>query len=299
MNQNTPKQTVLADAVQSTFKPAHAVENQVARRVSRKQSPRPSYKAKPKKRQSAGAQIFIKTHIAMQAISDAVCRGQTYYVSGVTSVEKLPNALSVFDLKYGAFADRNERARRKRSGVGNVTAVLLFDSKNNKVDWLLLTTPPKVARHTIHETDKLKDSLTSGQRIEINGFELVRLTKKGIEKPRWTWRMTKSIFQVWRDYVIVTVRSRSHHRMENMLYQLASSPGFGGIRDQAKDLIKLYKAEVKRAGVKEAPQSRIPRYNRRIRHDAVTVQQLRAQIKATSNPVPALAQDTDAISSVR
>lgn len=227
--------------------------------------------------------IYTKLSIVMQALLDDVKNGNTRYVQGSIPVEKTERTVAVFNFNYQAFADRNERARRKRSGLGNVRAVLRYDSKSGKVDWWLLTTLPEVARHTIHETDKLKDALVSTQRIEINGFELVRQPKIGTSQFKWTWRMSESKYQEWRDYVIKTVRSRSRHQMDVMLYQLFSSPGFNGIRIQAGKLIALYKAEVKRASLKDAPQPpRRLQYLRRIKHDGITLYQLKAQFKSAS-----------------
>ncbi len=271
---DTPKfkQSEVASAVAAAVdQGSHATSNKVPSRSSRR-------KVSPKMRTDKRAQtpdpvIFTARNVLMQAILDAVVHGYTHHVSGGTPLPKLKHTIDVFALNYMAFADRHERARRKRHGLGNTRALLL--ARGDRVEWWLLATSPDAGKHPVHETDNLSDAHQPGQRIVIDGYEIVRVPKPGSSTSKLTWRMTDRKCQGLRDYIIETVRSRSHSQMHKMLYQLYSTPGFAGIRSQVGKLVALYRAEVKRSGIKDAP--RPPRhlhYLRRIPHAGVSAKEL-------------------------
>jgi hypothetical protein len=177
--------------------------------------------------------------------------------------------------------------------LGNVRVVLWH--KEDEVLWWLLATPPETGRHLVHTAEKLRDAMSSSQRITIDGFELVRLPKTGTAKSKLTWRMSESKYQGWRDSIIQTVRGRSHNSMSNMLFQLWSSPGFNGVRNQVGKLASLYREEVKRTSLKDAPRppSRLF-YLRRIPHTGISVKQLLAQHKIRKHPHVKVSDDGDA-----
>lgn len=214
----------------------------------------------------------------MQRVLDLVNLGYTHYVSGSTTVDKIEQAVALFEMNYQACISRYQRSKRKSKGLGNVHLVLHL--KGDQVYWWLLATPPAVGRHPIHETDKLKNALVAGERIEISGFELVRLPKKGTDRTKLTWRMTASTFDEFSKNIVDAVRSRSHDRMQHVLYRLWSNPGFNGIRSQIGKLIVEYRAEVRRASIKDAPKppDKLFYLNRRF-HAGISVNQLRAQLK--------------------
>ncbi len=218
----------------------------------------------------------------MQSIQDAVGHGYTYYVSGTTPVNRLEYSVAIFELNYQAFADRNEKAKRKRNGLGNVQSKLSY--KGDLVYWWMLATPPELGSHPIHSMDKLRNALLKGQRIEIDGFELVQVPKKGTAESKLTWRMTDSMFEGFQDDIVSAVRSRSHNRMNHVLLQLWACPGFNGIRVQIGKLVRIYRAEVKRASIKDAPKP--PEklfYLRRIPHVGISVKQLLSQVKTSAS----------------
>lgn len=221
--------------------------------------------------------IFVHRNVVMQSIQDAVGHGYTYYVSGSTPVSRLEYSVAVFKLNYQAFADRNEQAKRKRHGLGNVQSK--FSYKGDLVYWWLLATPPELGSHPIHSMDKLRNALIKGQRIEIDGFELVLVPKKGTAESKLTWRMTESTFAGFQDNIVSAVRSRSYNRMNQALVALWACPGFNGIRVQIGKLVRIYRAEVKRASIKDAPKP--PEklfYLRRIPHVGISVKQLLSQV---------------------
>ncbi len=223
--------------------------------------------------------IFTKRSVAMQALLDSLLGGHSYYCNGSSPVSKIEKAVSVFEHDYHCFLDRNERAKRKRQRLGNSRSVLFL--VGDQVLWWLLATPAECGHHPLHKSEKLRDAFAASARIEIDGFELVRLPKIGSDQTKLTWRMTQAKYELWRTRIIQVVRSRSFNQMHRMLYELWASPGFNGIRSQVGKLASLYRAETKRAGLKDAPKppARLS-YVRRIRHDGLTVKALLVQCKA-------------------
>jgi len=152
--------------------------------------------------------IFSNLSVAMQRVQDAVNHGYTHHISGRCPVDKIEQAVTLFELNYQACIGRYQRFKRTQSGLGNVHLVLWF--KGEEVCWLLLATAPEAGRHPIHSTDKLQNAFASGQHIEIAGFELVRLPKKGTDHTKLTWRLTQANFEWYRDNIVQAVRSRSY-----------------------------------------------------------------------------------------
>jgi len=229
----------------------------------------------------------------MQRIMDAVSNGYTYYFHNAISVERCAKLVNKFNLNYHVLADRNERARRKRAGIGNAKLVLWLH--NDVVYWWLLVTAPDHGDHAAHTIEILRDANSIGERIEVEGFELVRLPNKSNNKfvssntsnstvnqksIHLTWRMGKIKYQAWRESVIDEVRTKSARSIELTIYRLWTSPGFSGVRSQIGHIAALYKAEVKRTCRKDAPA--LPKhlgYVRRLSSKGITLNELIIQSK--------------------
>lgn len=211
--------------------------------------------------------VFSRRELVMQRLMDAVTHGYSFWQSGSVSIERCPKLVKKFELNFQTSADRNLRVRRKRAGLGNAKLILWRDKEI--IFWFLLVTPPNSGLHAAHSLEKLQDAFMQGQRITINGFELVRITKKGAGKngTSLTWRMEEQQYKGWRHSVIATVRKGSSRQMDELLRKLWSAPGFHGIRSQIGKLVALYRAECKRRSRKDAPQppKRLP-YLRRMRN---------------------------------
>jgi hypothetical protein len=219
-------------------------------------------------------QIFIHTSraIFMQRILDGVCHGYTQWTSGIISMAKIEQFCRKFAENYSVFADRNQRARRKRCVLGN--AKLLIFSKNEfECHWVLLVTPLDFGAHPAHLLEKLLNS--DKQRITFDGFELVKQPeKKGAKKPtRLTWRMTHETYLAYRDSVIEAVRSGSYNAAERVLFSIFRTPGFSKIRSQVGHLTVLYKKEVAKLRRQNfpAPPKHLP-YLRRIEDCGISLQ---------------------------
>ncbi len=277
MDKEYPTQTKLTAAVKAAFDVSGTQPLPEAGELTGKRPLKPTIKKSRNKTRSAEPVIFTRAHIAMQSLADGVGRGYTYYLAGSAPIAKIKKVLAVFDQNYRGFADRNERARRKRAGLGNVMVVLL--QKGDQVVWWVLATPQEAGSHLIHSS-KLKNALHPQERIELNEFELVRIPKPGTSLSKLTWRIREQEYRGWRDYVTDTVRHRSFAGMYSIFRQLWLMPGFNGIRSQIGQLVALYRAELKRNGIKGAPQPQKElRYLRRVRHTGCTVSEVLKDVR--------------------
>jgi hypothetical protein len=216
--------------------------------------------------------VILSQTVAMQALMDAVIAGYTVYTSGIIDVPKAKSLFSKFDENYRPFVDRNERARRIRRGLGNTKMVLFYDDDLDKVRWWLLATPTASGANAVHRSEKMKDVFSSDQRIIIEGHELVRVPKKESASCKLTWRMIEEEYKSKREDIIATVRGKSHYQMHVLLLKLFTHPGFAGIRSQIGHLIALYRREVKRASLTDAPSPPTKLlYVRRIPHKGISL----------------------------
>lgn len=210
--------------------------------------------------------ILTSRTLAMQRIADHVCHGYSEYCCGAVSPEKCVKLIRKFKLLYYIDADRNIRARHKRQHLGNAVLVMWYRQADRVIYWWLLVTPKSAGEHPAHANEQLRDALNPESRLQIDGFDLVRLpkpTNKNVSQrtvgkevsslTRWTWRMSTQKYEDWRHSVIDTVRTGSSSAMHSLLYRLWSSPGFGGIRSQIGKITALYRSEVKRANRRDAP----------------------------------------------
>lgn len=249
--------------------------------------------------------IFESRTVLMQRIADAVSNGYTHYCSGSVSPGRCARLVRKFDLAYTVSADRNERARRKRAGMGNAT--LLLWSYDGVVYWWLMVTPINRGEHPAHAIESLRDANRLDGRIELDSFELVTLTKKAyknapaatrtrrpvVDKSTvLTWRMKDVKYQGWRDSIIESIRHGNTRSIELLIYRLWSSPGFSGVRTQVGKVAALYRNEVKRSGRTDVPA--LPKrlgYVRRLSNQGISLNVLVAQARmhATTDTTSAAA----------
>jgi hypothetical protein len=227
--------------------------------------------------------VYKSRNLLMQRIADHVVHGYPLYFTDTIPIERCAKLVRKFDLKYSILADRNMRARRKRNDLGNAS-MIPFHS-DSVIFWWIMVTELNAGGHPAHSEEKLRDARDKNDRIKIDGYELVQLPKKHGIGTKYTWRMTPETYQSWRDSIIHAVRTASPNTLHNLLYRLWSCPGFSGVRSQVGHLVALYKAEVRRAGRKDAPNPpRRLQYLRRLKTQGVSLGQLMREIKANDKP---------------
>lgn len=231
-------------------------------------------------RSNANPLVFTRLELILQRLLDSIQHGYTCVVNGEVPANKALRLASKFDIQYQIFADKNLRARRKRNGLGNARWLCLV--RKDKVYWWLMVTPQNSGAHLSHTSEKLVDLNGSAKTLTVEGFELVELahSKPTKHKPtnyherknptRLTWRLTAEAYNNFRSRIILDVRAGDLFRLVGLIHELYSMPGYGGVRSQVGKLVALYSAEVKRAGLNNAPKPlAVLRYVRRLRDDGI------------------------------
>jgi hypothetical protein len=231
-------------------------------------------------RSTANPIVFTKLDLLLQRLLDSVQHGYTHVASGQVEPSKALRLASKFGINYQVEADKNLRARRKRNGLGN--AKWLCYTKNDVVYWWLMVTPPQYGDHLAHASEKLVDVTKAGNALKFERFELVELPYSKPTKPkpanykehtkakRRTWRLNREAYESARLRIIDDVRTGDPFRLTGLIRSLYSMPGFGEIRSQVGKLVALYSAEVKRAGLQNAPAPLDTlRYTRRLADDGI------------------------------
>ena len=231
-------------------------------------------------RSNANPIVFTKLELILQRLLDSFQHGYTQFTSGEVPLNKACAFVKKFNIQYQVDADKNLRARRKRNGLGNAKLLLLI--RKEKLYWWLLVTAPDLGSHHAHISEKLIDLEKSSNRLRFEGFELGELPyskpkkskpsnyKERSNRARWTWRLSKDAYESIRFRIIEDVRSGCKSKLISLISGLYSLPGFGGVRSQVGKLVALYRAEVKRSAIKDAPKPlKVLKYVRRIRNDGI------------------------------
>ena len=216
--------------------------------------------------------LIVPKRILMQRIQDFTRYGYHYYTIGYVPYERAARLVNKFDRYYRISADKNERHRARLRGEGSAYLLLYIAPDQDRLMFILMVTD---GDHPAHKLENLKDAREPHARITITGYELVRQTRAGSDRPVITWRMTKSNYENWRERIRKTVRSRGEKSVQEMITTLVHSPGFSGIRTQVKRLGQLFRAEWKRANRKPTRPPALPRifYVQRLANDGMHLSQ--------------------------
>ena len=212
--------------------------------------------------------LILSKRVAMQRMLDFARFGYTKYVTGFVPVEKSAKFVNKFNRYYRIGADKNERHRARLRGEGNAYLLLYADPSKERLMFILMVSQ---GDHPAHQLEQLKDLHDPHSRLTITGYELVRQTRTGSDKPVLTWRMTKSNYENWREHIRKVVRSKGEKPVNEMLNTLLCSPGFSGVRTQVKKLAQLFRSEWKRANRQPRKPPAIGRlyYLQRLRNDGM------------------------------
>jgi len=196
--------------------------------------------------------LFTKKTVFMQRIGDAVRAGSLHYIRGTIKPEKAPFLVQKFAARYVLNAPRMTDLRARRAGENTARWLGWFNDSTGLVEWFLFYQPGK----TICREERWKNPWND--RIELTGFELVRLTKPGAKAPVITWRYTREQYRSLHDQIVFAIRGRQDAVLDQLIYTLSKSPGFAGVREQVKALWQITREEWKRRRSKSEEPPKIP-----------------------------------------
>ena len=221
--------------------------------------------------------VFTSRAAWMQRVADIGRTGHVWYVQGSCSVSKVSSLWDKFDRLYDIGKDKLQASRHRKGGFASARLLLLarkdFETNaySSNLHWILMRTDGDLnsaAQDARESWKNLKDT-----RIEIDGLELIRLTKPGYMAPVWTWRYTRNLHDDLRNSITLSIRNKKDKDLEAIIDRIWRAPGYAGVRAQGKRFMQLILAEWKRYRGNDA----VPRlpdrfgYVRRIKDKGVRV----------------------------
>lgn len=179
----------------------------------------------------------------MQRLSDYIRFGHSWYVTGQISIEKAGYFAGKLDSIYRVGQTRLDAFRQRKEGKACFKLIMFYSNNDQEnVRWWLLRSPGEAP------TDATKEKWTSvlEHRLQLDGYELVRLPRQGKSSSSWTWRYQAMRIQAIRDSVLMAIRSKDDLALQQLIYSSWRTPGFSGAREQVKKLKALIISEWKR-----------------------------------------------------
>lgn len=199
----------------------------------------------------------------MRELVRLVSHGYHHWTAGEVEPRKVEALRLKFADRYATEATAQQRYRRKLKGEANAHLVMWPDESGRLSWWLIATDGEGLA----HQLEPLADCREKRSRIELTGYQLIKVPKKLSKKERelekqgkpvkksahWTWRMSKENEDAWKERLRVAVRRGNDDLIRQALHSLKRVPGFSEARKQAFALETFAKAEWQRAQRKEWP----------------------------------------------
>ena len=189
--------------------------------------------------------VFTHKVDAMKALQQKAARGgYSRYRAGFIELKKLETMIYKFEDRYKINATKQVRYRAKKRGEANTDVVFLKDKETIHF-WILVSpgTGPVV------DLENLTELTNKKRRLEITGYELVRIQKQS--KTSWTWRMTKENHEDFQQRIKNACRYKNADHIRQIQYSLERMPAFSEMRLQAFALHKLLVNEYKKSHKEE------------------------------------------------
>jgi hypothetical protein len=173
-------------------------------------------------------------------------------VQGVIPLAKAGFLAGKFEQRFQVERNKLEASRARKRGEHSARLLFWLPDDSDQVHWILLYCPGVA----IDDTEKWRQAIAD--RIQLTGYELVRLTKPGADHPVWTWRYTRTRHDDLREAVVQAIRRRRDDELRQLIHTLWRSPGFAGVRVQVKKFKEIIKNEWKRSRKKGEEMPEIP-----------------------------------------
>lgn len=187
--------------------------------------------------------VILKRVIWMQRVQDLVRTGHRYYVAGQCDLERLPDLYDKFQRLYDIDATAMQASRMRRAGRCSARMLILL-LPTGRAHWILLRTEGELSPAAKEVRETWRDALA--ERVSLDHFELVRMTKPGQKTTSWTWRYEKKRYEDLRAVIIDQIARKKDADLQKLIEIIWASPGFHGIREQIKKFPDLIKSEWQR-----------------------------------------------------
>jgi len=179
----------------------------------------------------------------MQQIQKAATSGYVHYTTGTCLAIKLSGLVKKFQKSYEINQSRQQVYRKKLQGEASAKFFIYAHPTDKKAFfWVLMVTQ---GQHLAHALEDLQDLRERKTRLTYGDYQLIQKPSlKG--KPSFTWSLTTAAYHYYASLIRTTLRSRHSGASQDLLKHLSVMPGFSGIRQQRKDLQKIWQGEAKR-----------------------------------------------------
>lgn len=186
--------------------------------------------------------VFVSKTEAMKRLVYLIAHGYTRYTTGVIPVSKSASLVMKFQDRYAIDRDSMQRYRSRKKGEANAFLVMWGEKDATELRWWLLVTE---GQGTVTDLETLHDVGDKKHRIELTGYEVIRLPREG-RAPDWTWRMTSDTCAQWQERLRASVRHKREDLLNQAIWSLRRVPGFSQVRKQAFSLVKAAEGDWKR-----------------------------------------------------
>ena len=179
--------------------------------------------------------------VVMQRIADLVRTGHIHHVSGTVPREKVLSLYDKFTRLYETERSDSQASRARKAGLATFRLFLLGRPTDETIGWWLLRTDGKMPGEASREKwkDATNKSDRDNQRLQIEGYVLIRESRPGSKAPAWTWRYTQEQYQELEYRIVDSVRHHRSHDLEQTLHTISKTMGFAPARKQVKQLYAL------------------------------------------------------------
>lgn len=209
--------------------------------------------------------IFTYKVDAMRSLQLLVSRGEYLrYTSGIIPKAKLKSMIFKMEDRYRINATKQMRYRAKQRGEAN-SKIVLWQDGDDMHFWLMVTN----GTGAVSDLEPLKDTTNKRTRIEITGYELIRVKK---EKTTWTWRLSQDNYSTFEERIKIACRHKNSQQIEQCFYSLQHMPVFAEMRKQCFKLFKLLQAEYLRSHKAPYPKTLVKGFYGRFKAPTTTKQ---------------------------
>ncbi len=195
--------------------------------------------------------VFTKKTVLMQRLADLIRTGHHHYVTGAIPLEKAAGLATKLDGFYDVDQGKLAASRQRKKGDASFRLLMFLPDGETNLLWFLIRTDGETPEAATRE--KWRNEVDD--RIQLTGYELVRLPRVGSKNPAYTWRYEKSQHDDLRNGLLQAIRTKRDDQVRQLIHTLWRTPGFAGARGQVKKFGDLIKAEWKRSrGSDEMPE---------------------------------------------
>lgn len=183
-------------------------------------------------------QVIVSRRIvsALYAVIDAV-KTYPYHVHATLPTKKLDAVVNKFKERYPDLSrDRKYAWRQRKAGLSTHKLIVFKPDTEKDINGFFVL----MASSKDDSGENWLDARERKERIVVYGYELVRHTRKGNNKPAWTWRISSERYKKHVEQLVDAIAKKKDVWIVKWIASTLTWPGFAGVRAQHKALKKIF-----------------------------------------------------------